>query len=149
MNRLGVGTFSPVPVPETAEEQAACGKRFIPLVVARRLVERGAGSWEWVGDPPASMFAGPIPDGFPHKAALEAAGLASLAHVPMSERKLTHIPGLGAELGEPGVFRTQRVSLAARTRAARQILDALDAIIRAGGVPGADQTSETDEDKSP
>lgn len=131
--RLIVSTWTPVPVPETAEDRAelaasADPRRFIPFENARRYVETGGKAWEWVvrdGEaPPKPRLSGPLPDGFPHAAELRAAGFGVLELVPKGEVELMRVPGLLPVNAETG----KAPSAGAKRKAAHKILDAIDSI---------------------
>lgn len=129
LKSLEVDVYTPVPVPETDEDaRAYAGVAFIPFRQAQVLVDTSKGTWAWVvpeGEiAPPSLFAAAIPDDFPHAVALKAAGFVTLADVPKETSGLTKIPWLGAK--EP----LQRATKQERNSAAKQILDALDALIR-------------------
>jgi hypothetical protein len=135
MNRLAVDAFEPLPVFRTQAEASAAGlenpKRWVPLKTAQRLVEHGGGVWAWVDEPtdaPAPILSGPLPDGFPHADALRQAGFGALELVPRSRRTLALlVPGLIQKVAG------NRPSRAELAKAADEVLDALDALIRAGG----------------
>lgn len=126
--RLEVDVYTPVPVPENAKEQAEIGPRFIPMARAKQLVERGLGSWEWVNNDdlpnPAPILSGPLPPRFPHAPALRAAGFGSLERLPLAQSAIAKIPGLVKS--EPG----KKPTKGQKDRAAREILDAIDALVR-------------------
>lgn len=126
---LEVDVFTPVQVPETEEEQAQIpGGRFIPLRVAQRLVDTGRGSWIWVtsdgrrwpGAGP-SLLAGMIPSDFPYAEELRRAGFHTLDAIPNTTSGIAAIPKLIAG---------KRPTKEQRSKAAKKILDALDALIR-------------------
>lgn len=132
--RLAVQVFTPMPVPESEAERQSLQnpRRFIPLAEARRLVERGRGSWEWVLAPgesaPAAVLSGPLPEGFPYRPELIEAGFHALELLPTEMSGLSRIPSLvrPPDPDDP----MSRPSRAQRERAAGRILDAIDALYR-------------------
>lgn len=130
MKSLAVDVFTPLPVPETQEEKATLGDRFVPFALAQTLVETGKGSWAWVlseGEtPPVPILARAIPDDFPHAAGLRAAGFETLDAIPTSSETLSKIPWLGSKRG------TERATKSERLAAAGQILNRIDALTGAG-----------------